>query len=490
MIALLFLFLCASAVFAEGEYLEVGFYGDGSGFSSITTGSRNAFYVLFQEYNDDVYDFIDDAKTVQLIDDAGNVLYSESFTSPWFAPYYANSARIKVVSDEGDVLLDTPLTLCNKNNVCEPCEGDMCSVAENSMTCSDCASGSFDGFCDLKEDGVCDPDCSMIDGDCRGCYPDCFFDYMDDFSCDALGGTVCELNDECVGGEFRNTEGDPVDSCCVGGTCRNTEEYIEAKVALENQPSMTYTPSGELASVVEEQGIGDYCIGTLKGNFCGPEEHCQGEEVEFYYDTFCCIGSCVIDPDVLKEEEMAEAGAIAPVYEEVAPMTPEEAEQYYGFGDLDDKAIEDLDSEELDPDLYDIDSDDPEPAHEAMSEVGEAPPLFSAETFDDVKEKAENALSKISMVHVAGIILGVLILVFVLVAIFRRGAAKKVGAEVSLSPTSLQSEIDALASQGNDYKHIEQILVGRGFDKSLVDVEIKKNYDKRVEMQRMAGKGQ
>lgn len=52
---------------------------------------------------------------------------------------------------------------CNKNSLCES------SLNENYFTCvEDCPSGSFDGVCDLIDDGICDKDCvDDADIDCK-----------------------------------------------------------------------------------------------------------------------------------------------------------------------------------------------------------------------------------------------------------------------------------------------------------------------------------
>lgn len=49
---------------------------------------------------------------------------------------------------------------CNPDNICD--------LNENSLTCSeDCPTGSADGICNYKSDGICDPDCEE-EPDCKG----------------------------------------------------------------------------------------------------------------------------------------------------------------------------------------------------------------------------------------------------------------------------------------------------------------------------------
>ncbi|MBT3463669.1 hypothetical protein HOD20_05210 [archaeon] len=49
--------------------------------------------------------------------------------------------------------------MCNNNNICEN--------YETSLICSDCAHSSQDGWCELVEDNICDPDCISGDKDCE-----------------------------------------------------------------------------------------------------------------------------------------------------------------------------------------------------------------------------------------------------------------------------------------------------------------------------------
>lgn len=68
-------------------------------------------------------------------------------------PYLENAAKFRIKSD-GSILLESELTLCNKDNVCQVNKG------ENFLSCpSDCPSGSKDDLCDGVFDNVCDPDC-------------------------------------------------------------------------------------------------------------------------------------------------------------------------------------------------------------------------------------------------------------------------------------------------------------------------------------------
>lgn len=66
-------------------------------------------------------------------------------------------------------LLSLPISFCDNDRQCEPCSGERCVLLENALTCADCASGAADDYCDLRPDGVCDPDCQGAESDCADC---------------------------------------------------------------------------------------------------------------------------------------------------------------------------------------------------------------------------------------------------------------------------------------------------------------------------------
>ncbi|MFQ5474416.1 MAG: hypothetical protein ACE5DM_01140 [Candidatus Nanoarchaeia archaeon] len=130
----------------------------------------------------------------------------------------ASISRIEIRRD-GVPYLQRTLTFCNNNNVCEPCEGPACDVIESSLTCSDCKSGSADGYCDLVIDKRCDPDCGGVEADCDGCDPYCYFEGMDTpVFCEEQGGIICAEGKECLGNriDVKSWDAEGGERCCVG----------------------------------------------------------------------------------------------------------------------------------------------------------------------------------------------------------------------------------------------------------------------------------
>jgi hypothetical protein len=446
MVFVVLIALLSSAVLAIETYISIDFdVDDEIRISSIRAEQRNAFYSLFTVYPEDPY--FDIGKTVQLLDGNSNVVYSSDFSSPWFAPYERSASKVRVVSDAG-VLVERSVVFCNNNGICEPCKGPDCNIFENSLTCSDCDSGSADLYCDLARDGVCDPDCNDVDGDCDLCSPYCFFADQEDFTCAAISGQKCDPVQDCLGGYFVYAEDAADETCCLQGVCRNLGEYVETTAQLENQPSLTITPEGEFASIVQEQGpIEDYCIEELKGIICAEDEFCSGEETEYYHDVFCCIGECII----YKEETniTAPIDYLAEIYEE----PPEEVKEIP-------EEIEEFPEEEIEPEL-------------------------PTEELPIIPEEEPTLLERIDLFYASIFLVGILAIVFFFVIGFKTSASRKMKAEAKPAALDLQSQIDALVARGNNYKQIEQILLQKGFERSVVDIQIRKNYQNRLKLQRM-----
>ncbi len=84
------------------------------------------------------------------------------------APYSPEAFSLAVYYKD-KLVAEKLISLCSYNQICEPCKERGCELAENSLSCSDCPSGSSDVFCDLNRDNICDPDCNGIDADCGQC---------------------------------------------------------------------------------------------------------------------------------------------------------------------------------------------------------------------------------------------------------------------------------------------------------------------------------
>ncbi|MEI6058557.1 MAG: hypothetical protein WCP89_02185 [archaeon] len=69
-----------------------------------------------------------------------------------------NLGVARVSDNENEYFSDGSVVkvLCNRDGFCEP------SLGENYFVCSeDCSSGGADGFCDMVNDGIFDPDCEI-----------------------------------------------------------------------------------------------------------------------------------------------------------------------------------------------------------------------------------------------------------------------------------------------------------------------------------------
>ena len=227
-------------------------------------------------------------------------------------------------------------------------------------------------------------------------------------------------------------------------------------IQLQNQTSLTLTPSGEFASIVlEYDDIEDYCTIDLEGRVCGQAEYCEGEEIEYYPAEYCCKGVCRPSPhkQVLKPEEIVDQETYDP-----DSMTEEDLE-----------AIDALVEEEA-----------------VEIPVPEEIPAETKEPLERMKEAVEKVSSRINFLHVALIIAGVLFVVFVSLAFFRRSAEHKIEESdkaarqrpVQQTP-NLQPMIDSFISKGYSYKQARQSLIDQGHTQDIVDAEIRKNYESR-----------
>ncbi|MBD3203466.1 hypothetical protein GF327_04170 [Candidatus Woesearchaeota archaeon] len=134
-----------------------------------------------------------------------------------FYEFIDTTFTIQIFENE-DLLITKEIGFCNDNGKCEPCKGSLCSLVENRLICSDCNSGQKDYYCDLVNDGICDPDCNNADADCKNCV-NCWYKGMkrEYTSCSRdFQGEICKPGQPCSG-EF--VYADDSGSLCCRGTC-------------------------------------------------------------------------------------------------------------------------------------------------------------------------------------------------------------------------------------------------------------------------------
>ncbi len=199
-------------------------------------------------------------------------------------PYDNSIGRIRLL--DGDKKIeDVNVKFCNNNRVCEPCIEDRCIGGENYIGCADCQSGGSDGFCDMRSDGRCDPDCEGLDADCEDCWSSeggCWFDDPEkDYSyCRKdLAGDLCSDDEICIGIHYPIGE---IDECC-DGVCIPYDAYIGAEDTSKERCS------------------------DLGGMICPGEQICPDGEYVISSDSVdCCIGGTCQDRNFRLSAEQEE----------------------------------------------------------------------------------------------------------------------------------------------------------------------------------------
>ncbi|NQU79776.1 hypothetical protein HQ545_08475 [Candidatus Woesearchaeota archaeon] len=404
-------------------------------------------------------DHLNDNSSVEIVleDSSGKVLSRKTASGYRTTFYYDVSIYAIKVLSSGIVVAEKLVSFCDNDLLCEPCEGTYCSLFENQLTCSDCASGSDDGFCDTINDGICDPDCDVADSDCVSfCSEDCGIDDAElSPTCSEFGGISCDPGEDCIGGGPTIYTSDSM-FCCIGGFCANTEAYVETMVEMQNQPSMTITPSGVFASTVLSKGIGAYCTDTIGGMFCSQDEECVGDRIEYYYDTFCCAGDC-----------------IRSVVEYKPPLDIEIADLNIS-SDLPAGISFDYDDARIDEkEFLKMEMEEEQEVEDRNREL--------RETIDFLTPELPEQLKGFSIPIVVGTLLLLLILLFIILGLFHKSASKKMELSESKITNSaqqinIQPLIVSLLSKGYGYAQIRDVLVKKGYPVKMVDTEIKKHY--------------
>lgn len=291
--------------------------------------------------------------------------------------------------------------------------------------------------------------------------------------CSSYGGEVCGSGEECFYGVLYPSS----DSgrCCINGVCMLPGEFAEVGSAMSRQPSMTVTPSGELASVVLEAGIDEYCTDYLNGSLCMADQFCDGGSVEYYLGRHCCMGGCVLLPDAMladvlyDDAEASPDGMFAQDWEVAERMAEESSGEGEGLRDA---------------------PGAPGGLEEGIAgEEGLAVPAggrtMDRSAVDYVDEAVETVSGRVNWLHVAGIVLGIVLAVLILLAVFRRKAGRDVeGSERAIQreaqgPVDLQQEIDSLVAKGMGYEQVKEYLIRKGRPPIIVSAEIQRNYQSR-----------
>lgn len=291
------------------------------------------------------YDTIEDEDypyIVDVLDSDGEILSSSNtLTKTVSVSFIEGISGIKVYDTYDGILSlveEEEINFCNSNGVCEACNKGYCRVMENSASCNDCGSGSKDFYCDLKKDGICDPDCNGIDMDCLGCTEEkCYYeDSIDQGNmCGSFGEELCSTFEECAG---TVTYADEKGYCCDGNCVDPTvdEEYAEEEpVDVEftggsdyvDESEDTIMDSVELFNMnynnsipVDDESNKILCSKIGK-SVCGQFQECTGQRV--YSDDEgddCCTGDCVPVPEKQFRQEYKEIFGedYNPVFEEAA----------------------------------------------------------------------------------------------------------------------------------------------------------------------------
>ncbi len=217
---LILAFALAGAVFAQ-QYLQF-IFDDKGDIISIKEIEDNYFYYLNEQVSDS---YMPAALSYELF--IGGMNYSEDI-NPFEENLVAlndssNKVVFRILKDQVPVR-EHDIDLCNNNGVCEPCGSVNCALSENFLSCADCASGESDSYCDLVQEGICDPDCQSMDRDCDGCGEGCYFNDLpgSEIDCINLGGIVCNDDEFCYHGTMQFFG--PT-SCCFEGSCLSPEEH-------------------------------------------------------------------------------------------------------------------------------------------------------------------------------------------------------------------------------------------------------------------------
>ncbi|MBW2967549.1 hypothetical protein KY362_03615 [Candidatus Woesearchaeota archaeon] len=456
-------------------------------------GEDNPFYLADRMFAMESPMPLDAVDMVVFLDRSGKeFLYTPAITSELKLVRFRSAEKLAQVGSfrvihEGAVHHEQEISFCDSDGVCEPCHDFPCSSAESFASCEDCASGSSDHYCDLERDGVCDPDCNNRDGDCPACTA-CLFIDMAGLPCEDIGGTECDNIAEHVECRGELVVLDDYVDCCIG-TCFSLGEFVETVAEMQAYPEHTVTPSGIYASALASAGGPEmFCVEEMGGDVCAEYERCDGPSEDLYYNMPCCLGFC----------ELIEVPFESCVGEFDEPAwTEEDAEWEEAL--ISEPLLEDgfTAAEIVAFESYDGSSEERDAAQMAAEEEWlrgpEQPP-------QDIAERIEQFIPEEVRGYSPAIIIGgvtlLLVLLVLLIALFRRSAKGKMEQETGAASQQsmpqpqtgtappdaaidLQPYIDSMITKGYSYAQVRATLMKRGYSQSLVDAEIRKNYDAR-----------
>ncbi len=120
---------------------------------------------------------------------------------------------LQVLKDD-EIISKHTLNFCNDNGICEPCKGPDCETQENELVCGDCEKSSQDLYCNIEQDGICDPDCVAYEYEQQGEYEECYEEKLMIISCSDYFGKTCAEDQVCNGTELAINETQEL--CCLG----------------------------------------------------------------------------------------------------------------------------------------------------------------------------------------------------------------------------------------------------------------------------------
>ncbi|MFC1753078.1 hypothetical protein ACFL96_06745 [Thermoproteota archaeon] len=355
--------------------------------------------------------------TIRFEDDEGDALAYDALKDHKTIMDYIDlrrTASIKIMKDE-QVYFEQPLSFCNNNGICEPCRYLNCTVAENSLSCDDCSTGTNDNYCDLVQDDICDPDCEGEDSDCAGCEPFCFYDGMTRPSfCSDFGGVTCAEDETCEGDLLfvETVDADGGEKCCVGDAeCVSIQQYDDVPAEVFSADYGADVPSEDEqweleAKEREELGMG-FDESTLT----------EEEQKELHED----MGMKIYDPDIMTEEDWEEM--------------------------WDDESF---------PGEY------------------EEPLTFTEKVEEQVTAAVDSIPEEASLLLVIFMAIIIIFTLGLLVLFFTHRAHKSISKEETVP--RIKKEINGLLKRGYDYNQIRSMLLNKGYDLISVNQELMDNY--------------